>query len=344
MDIVVSEGAKFTETGLKLNKSMGYDEWENIVSQLARMEKATQWWIGDALNFGEAKYGEMYAQAIDDSQKKTWQNCKFVAKSIESSRRRELVSWSTHSEVAGLEPDAQNELLDMAEKAQLTKQQMRSEVKKYNRALLAAQANGGELPEGAEIVTGSFQQYMETLDDNSIDLIFTDPPYDEDSIPMYGELAELAQRKLKAGGSLIAYAGHYAMPKILPLMTPYLRFWWLLALKHGGGSARLIGKNVFVEWKPLLWFVKEKRWNSEYIADFFQSSAPTKTEHDWQQDTSEAEYYIEHLTAMGDLVVDPFCGSGTTILAAQKLGRRGLGIEIDKDNANVARHRLQTIA
>ena len=34
-------------------------------------------------------------------------------------------------------------------------------------------------------------------------------------------------------------------------------------------------------------------------------------------------------TKRGDAVLDPFCGSGATILAAERTGRRGFGIEID---------------
>jgi hypothetical protein len=43
----------------------------------------------------------------------------------------------------------------------------------------------------------------------------------------------------------------------------------------------------------------------------------------------------------GDLVLDPFCGCGTTIAAAQKLGRRWIGIDITHLAINLIRHRLK---
>jgi len=42
----------------------------------------------------------------------------------------------------------------------------------------------------------------------------------------------------------------------------------------------------------------------------------------------------------GDLILDPFCGSGTTCVAAKKLGRRYIGIEIDPTYADIARRRI----
>ncbi len=38
----------------------------------------------------------------------------------------------------------------------------------------------------------------------------------------------------------------------------------------------------------------------------------------------------------GDLIVDPFCGGGTTIQAAKKLGRRGIGIDSDLEHCMIA--------
>lgn len=61
--------------------------------------------------------------------------------------------------------------------------------------------------------------------------------------------------------------------------------------------------------------------------------------HAWQKPMEIAERFIRHTTKQGDLVYDPFACTGTFILAASKLGRRGIGCEIDGDNAQIAMNR-----
>lgn len=66
-------------------------------------------------------------------------------------------------------------------------------------------------------------------------------------------------------------------------------------------------------------------------------------EHPCQMPEALLERIIQVASNPGDLVLDPFAGSGTTLAAAKKLGRRCLGIELSEEYADGVRRRLQRI-
>jgi site-specific DNA-methyltransferase (adenine-specific) len=208
----------------------------------------------------------------------------------------------------------------------------------HARAEAAERGRTAGLSDGL-IRTGDFRAVLAEVPAASVSLIFTDPPYDLRSQPLYGDLAREASRVLIDGGSLVCYAGQYALPELFPLLTPSLRYQWTFALRHTGGQRRLHGWKVRVAWKPLLWFVKG-RYRGDYVTDMIDSSPGDKSLHDWAQGCGEAAYLIEKLCPAGGLVLDPMCGSGTTLVAARRLGRLGLGVELDPDRADVARGRI----
>lgn len=65
-----------------------------------------------------------------------------------------------------------------------------------------------------------------------------------------------------------------------------------------------------------------------------------KVGHPSQKPEALIERIIQSSTRTGDLVIDPFSGSGTTAVVAQKLGRKWLGIERDKKFVKMASTRL----
>ena len=54
-----------------------------------------------------------------------------------------------------------------------------------------------------------------------------------------------------------------------------------------------------------------------------------------------AEFFIKACSPAGGVVIDPFAGSGTTTLAARRLGRRAGGLEIHQEFVNAAHGRLR---
>ena len=53
-------------------------------------------------------------------------------------------------------------------------------------------------------------------------------------------------------------------------------------------------------------------------------------------------FFIKLMSDEGDLVFDPFCGSGTTCLAARDSGRNYLGCDVQQEYVTIARNRLFT--
>jgi site-specific DNA-methyltransferase (adenine-specific) len=92
----------------------------------------------------------------------------------------------------------------------------------------------------------------------------------------------------------------------------------------------------------MLWFVNGgNRFDTATIVEDMIVSTKEKTAHQWQQSVVEARYYIEKLTPAGGLVVDPFCGGGTTAVAAKIAGRKWITCELDPEYAAIATGRIK---
>lgn len=82
------------------------------------------------------------------------------------------------------------------------------------------------------------------------------------------------------------------------------------------------------------------------MKDVWTMTAPGKKEklngkHPTQKPLALLERLIEAATDKNDLVIDPFSGSGTTGVACKNLGRKYIGIEIDKNYNALARKRIK---
>ncbi|MBK9215957.1 MAG: site-specific DNA-methyltransferase [Chloracidobacterium sp.] len=110
---------------------------------------------------------------------------------------------------------------------------------------------------------------------------------------------------------------------------------YILMLRKGGGyrtptpeqrRLSVISEPEFNEWFQQIWTLTGASTQKGHPAPF-----PEKLAH----------RLIRMFSFVGDTVLDPFLGSGTTMLAAAKVGRNSIGIEVDKTYAEQARQRFE---
>jgi len=76
------------------------------------------------------------------------------------------------------------------------------------------------------------------------------------------------------------------------------------------------------------------------IADVIDMPHSGNKIHPTQKPVKALLPLIEAFSKEGSMVMDPFCGSGSTLVAARKLNRRYLGIELDSSHHAAASRRL----
>jgi len=99
---------------------------------------------------------------------------------------------------------------------------------------------------------------------------------------------------------------------------------WATCGKQYTWNGGAVTKNVFVtEWCELKW--------------------PPNCYHPTQKTIAVMEWLVGLFSNPGDLIIDPFCGSGTTCVAAKMLGRNYIGIDISEEYCEIARQRLKAV-
>jgi hypothetical protein len=223
---------------------------------------------------------------------------------------------------------------------QLQRQQLKEELIRSSDSESSTELSSNR----SKLLYGDFIEKSKTIPDNSIDLIFTDPPYGKKWLPVYEKLAETAFRVLKSGGSLVTNLGHHLFPKVIEYMQKSgLNYHWILTVKLAGPFSRFYARGVTIKTKPLLWVIKGEKCNTvDFISDLIESTAPEKVVHEWEQSTNEARHVVSRLTVENQIVFDPMMGSGTTGAAALMLNRKFIGIEIDKEKFEMAKKRIDS--
>ena len=124
-----------------------------------------------------------------------------------------------------------------------------------------------------------------------------------------------------AWGSWLSARAPYVIAPVETIAILYRDRW-----KKSEPGTSDITRDEFIAWTNGVWtFSGEKRRRTGHPAPF-PVELPTRC--------------IKLFTFVGDTVLDPFLGSGTTLVACRNLGRRGIGVDIDAGYCEVAKKRL----
>lgn len=191
------------------------------------------------------------------------------------------------------------------------------------------------------IEPGDARELSAGIQNASVDMVFTDPVYQD--MDGYDWLGREAVRILKPDKPMLVWCSSQKIPQVRSVLDQYLSFklpffyvvkakiWFLNAYK------------AFTWTTPLLVYSKGEYRPRAWCVDTFISTARPAGTHKWNKNGAVIRYYMQRIGFEGDIVWDPFCGSGPVPDACKRLGRRYLASEQDAEVAAVAQARISSV-
>ena len=202
-----------------------------------------------------------------------------------------------------------------------------------------------------QIICGDCLEVMRDMPDDSVDLVLTDPDYNAKDIgpnhrkydicPMQKEdypnfCAAWFNMAEKIGSSVVFTPG-IANTHFFP--QPFWQICW-----HKPAAKSFNRMGGFNAWEPIFTYgaVTKARLGQDYIlCNTLNLKKGPEKNHPCPKPLALIVRLIEHFSEPGDLIFDPFCGSGTTCVAAKVLGRHYIGIDISPEYCEIARKRVE---
>lgn len=206
---------------------------------------------------------------------------------------------------------------------------------------------------GIVIYHGDCRDILPTLP--KVDCVVTDPPYGIDGgtggdSRKYGK-GEYHKSQWSDTSQYIEKVCAPTITKLIPLvraigMTPGTRCMWLYPRPVDIGcfwcpAAATHGLWGFTNFQPIFYYGKDWRGGIGSLPTGIQMiEQAKKNEHPCPKPIKAWTWLVNKISKEADTVLDPFMGSGTTLVAAKNLGRKAIGIEIELKYVNIAIERL----
>lgn len=219
--------------------------------------------------------------------------------------------------------------------------------------------------QGITLYHGNAFDVMATLADASIDAVITDPPYSarthknakkNDSQLGYGVKAvhfdsftdkmlyqafdEMARVTKSWIVSNIDYNHAFRFETQPPVGMVQKRIGiWVKNNPMPQISADRPGQG----WEAITYLHKatgRSSWNGGGLHGNYVTNLATPTGHPTPKPLTMLHSFVERFTNHGDLILDPFAGGGTTLIAARNLQRKAIGVEVDEQWCELIANRL----
>ncbi|MGF6428202.1 DNA-methyltransferase [Bradyrhizobium elkanii] len=208
------------------------------------------------------------------------------------------------------------------------------------------------------IIHGDCITELKKLDNRSVDLVLTDPPYGNamaygtlkrsivnDDHPLHGLLAlHECWRIQRCNRAAYFFLDVRHVPIVEKFVTQYTDYrvkdWIVWNKQHFG-----MGVGFRKQHELILVLAKGKpRFRSTAFPNVLTVPRETTEEHPHKKPLPLLKQIIEHSSDPGDTVLDPFAGSGSTLVAAVQAGRNAIGIELEERYVRVVHDRVRAAA
>jgi len=286
--------------------------------------------VATAARIGEVRVGELLGPGVEG--RPAEETAMFIAVSDRNDRAqfRLMAAWRAVVEkvLAGETDDgkpkySRNQILKAIHREQLKQRGREADTDKVR------------------LIVGDVLDVAEQLGPESVDVIVTDPPYKKEFLPAYSSLSEAARIVLKPDGLCVVMCGQSWLPEVYRRLGERLDYFWTFAYRTPGQAPAQLRGGINSQWKPLLVYAKGVPGPNDWpVSDVVTSSGNEKDEHDWQQSAGGMRDILRRLTFEGQLVWDPFCGGGSTPLAALQTSRPCVASDIDPEQVDITRGRI----
>ena len=181
-----------------------------------------------------------------------------------------------------------------------------------------------------KVICGDCLEVMKGIPDKSVDLVLTDPPYPDYHKEIYGYKEGLLKELKRFSCKQLIF---WSAKVDFPLDYTAIHIW---NKKCGVGSMyeRIFERNGNKGYKVYSYYLINSEVAANYTNDIFY-------EHPSQKPIQLIKKIVEENSKEGDLILDPFLGSGTTAVACKHLKRNFIGIEISPEYCKIAEQRLR---